>query len=84
MFVKAYIDISRWWPTNEDGSKKSVYAVFSEIENTENHVTRNTLTNARDGKLEIANITNAVKLARICSKFSGKKLGLDDIVRIEE
>lgn len=84
LLVKAYVDISQWWPRDESGEMKSVYSVFKLIENTENHVTRHTLTNAREGKLQNADIDNLVKLSRICSVLSGEELTVNDIIRIKE
>jgi hypothetical protein len=84
--VKAYIDISQWWMKTGDGEPLSVYAVHKWIE--DNHpqllVTRHTLTRARDGQLEKFDAANAVKLARVCSKWAGEEIGLDDIVKVEE
>jgi hypothetical protein len=82
--INAYVDISQWWPKTNDGSPLSVHAVYQQVEGTENHVTRHTLTAARDGKLENANIINLVKLARICSLISGDRVSVDDIIKIIE
>jgi len=82
--MNAYVDISQWWPKAKDGSPLSVHAVYKQIENTPNKVTRHTLAFARDGKLESINITNLVKLSRICSFLTGKKLTVNDIIKVEE
>lgn len=82
--VEAYIDISRWWPKDENGKPLSVYEVHKRFEGSPNQVTRHTLTVARDGKLAKADIVNQVKLARICSELSGKLVTLNDIVKIQE
>ncbi|MDJ0601489.1 MAG: hypothetical protein QNJ37_21925 [Crocosphaera sp.] len=80
---RTYIDIGQWWPKGEDGKLLSVYAVHKTIEGTENEVSRHTLTRARDGKLEKADISNLRALSRICSSWTGKTIKIDDLVREE-
>jgi hypothetical protein len=80
---KTYVDIGRWWLKDEKGEPLSVYAVHKTIEGTENEVTRHTLTRARDGQLEKANISNLKVLARLCSIWSGEQLTIDDLI-VEE
>ncbi|VEP16319.1 conserved hypothetical protein [Hyella patelloides LEGE 07179] len=80
---RTYIDIGAWWLKDEKGEPLSVYAVHKTIEGTENEVTRHTLTRARDGQLEKANISNLKALARLCSIWSGKNLTVDDLI-VEE
>ncbi|MBL1176832.1 hypothetical protein [Pantanalinema sp. GBBB05] len=84
--VKAYIDISEWWLKDSNGEPLSVYAVHKMIEDNYPHlsVTRHTLTRARDGQLEKFDAVNAVKLARLCSKWAGKVLRIDDLIKVEE
>lgn len=84
--VKAYIDISEWWLKDGNGEPLSVYAVHKLIEDNypQLSVTRHTLTRARDGQLEKFDGVNAVKLARLCSKWAGKTLRVDDILKVEE
>jgi DNA-binding Xre family transcriptional regulator len=83
LIVEAFVDISRWWPKNEDGALLSVYEVHRRFEGSSNQITRHTLTVARDGKLAKADIDNLVRLARICSELSGNLVTVNDIIRIE-
>lgn len=80
---RTYIDIGKWWPTDESGSPLSVYAVHKSIEGTSNEVGKHTLTRAKEGKLEKADIASLKVLARICSQWSGESLTIDDLVQEE-
>ena len=80
---RTYIDIGRWWPRDEEGKPLSVYAVHRKIEGTNNVVTRHTLTRAKEGLLEKADISNLKSLARLCSIWSGEELTVDDLI-VEE
>lgn len=82
--MEASIDISRWWPRDENGKPLSVYEVHRRFDGTVNQVTRHTLTVARDGKLAKADIDNLVKLTRICSELSGENVTVNDIVKVWE
>jgi len=81
---RAYVDISRWWLKDTDGEPLSVYAVHQKILGTANEVSRHTLTRARDGLLEKADISNLKALARLCSVWSGKTVTVDDLIVEEE
>lgn len=83
LMSRTYIDIGRWWLKDEEGKPLSVYAVYKTIEGTENEVTRHTLTRAKDGLLEKADISNLKALARLCSLWSNKNLTVDDLI-VEE
>ena len=83
LMSRTYIDIGRWWPKDDEGKPSSVYGVYKTIEGTENEVTRHTLTRAKDGLLEKADISNLKALARLCSLWSGKNLTVDDLI-VEE
>ena len=80
LMSRTYIDIGRWWPKDDEGKPLSVYAVYKTIEGTENEVTRHTLTRAKDGLLEKADISNLKALARLCSLWSSKNLSVDDLI----
>lgn len=80
---RVYVDIGRWWLKDENGEPLSVYAVHQKIAGTTNEVSRHTLTRARDGLLEKADISNLKALARLCSEWSGKKVTIDDLI-VEE
>jgi hypothetical protein len=83
LMSRTYINIKPWWPKDEGGKSLSVYAVYREIEGTKNEVTRHTLTRAKDGLLEKADISNLKALARLCSIWSGKELTVDNLI-VEE
>lgn len=83
LMSRTYIDIKLWWPKDDEGKPLSVYAVYKTIEGTENEVTRHTLTRAKDGLLEKADISNLKALSRLCSVWSGKNLTVDDLI-VEE
>ena len=83
LMARTYIDIGRWWLKDDEGKPLSVYAVYKTIEGTENEVTRHTLTRAKDGLLEKADISNLKALARLCTIWSGKNLTVDDLI-VEE
>ena len=80
---RVYVDIGRWWLKDDDGEPLSVYAVHQKIVGTANEVSRHTLTRARDGLLEKADVSNLKALARLCSEWSGKRITIDDLV-VEE
>lgn len=80
---RTYVDISQWWLKDDQGELLSVYAVHKLIEGTTDEVSRHTLTRARDGLLEKGNFSNLKSLARLCSKWSGQNVTVDDLI-IEE
>lgn len=82
--MRVFVDISRYWLTDEHGKLRSVNSVHKEIEGTPDEVGRNTLRLALDGNLDRGHFSNLAKLARLCSKWSGKKISLDDLLKIEE
>jgi hypothetical protein len=84
--LKAFVDISEHWPLGADGERQAVYQVHKDLEDNhpEDLVSRHTLTRARDGLLEKGDFVNVVKLARICSRWVGKRMTVDDLIRVEE
>ena len=50
--VKAYIDISAYWPKDDDGEPVSVNSVYQELLKTPNEIGRNTLRLALTGQLD--------------------------------
>jgi len=84
MAEKSYIDISRWWLKDGLGKNMSVNSVYQELKGTENEVSRYTLTKARDGELEKADISTLEALVRICSDWSGEDLTFDDLTCSKE
>lgn len=81
LMSRTYADISQWWPRDENGNYLSVYAVHRTIEGTSEEVSRHTLTRARDGLLEKADLSNLKALARLCSRWSGEKVAIDDFIK---
>ena len=82
--VKAYIDISKFWPREPDGQMKSVYSVWQIFQGTEIQINRLPLTNARDGKMASADVTNIFKLSKICSVLAGKPVSIEEIIKIKD
>jgi hypothetical protein len=82
--LRVYVDISHYWPKDADGEPKSVNSIYEEIKETPEEVGRNTLRLALDGKLDRGYFSNQVKLARLCSRWSGQSVTTNDLLRIEE
>lgn len=82
--VNYFVDISSYWLRDGEGEPKSVNSIFEEIKDTPDEVGRNTLRLALDGTLDRGHFSNLVKLARLCSKWSGKEVTPNDLLRIEE
>lgn len=82
--VLVYIDISAYWPKDRDGEPKSVNSVYEEIRGTPDEVGRNTLRLALDGRLDRGYFSNQVKLARLASKWSGKKVTVLNLFKIKD
>jgi hypothetical protein len=84
--LKAFVDISDYWPIKPDGEKQAVYQVHKDLEDNhpEDLVNRHNLTRARDGLLEKGDFVNLVKLSRICSRWAGKTLSVSDLIKIKE
>ena len=80
---RTYVDISKWWLKEDDGSDVSVNSVWEQIKGTENEVSRYTLTRAKNGGLEKIELSNLKKLVRLCSIWANKPLNTDDLI-IEE
>ena len=77
----ANANIGRWWPRNEEtGEMLSVYAVYESIKDSQNKVSRHTLTRARDGLLQKGDFGNLLALARLCSLWSGEDVKVDDLL----
>lgn len=83
--MKAFVSITKWYPINPDtGEFASVNSVYQKIEGTANEVGRHTLSKALDGKLDRLHADNLVKLARLCSEWSGKQVTVDDLLVVED
>lgn len=82
--MKAYVSISKWFPKTDSGEFRTVNSVFEELKGTPLEVGRNTLRLALDGRLDRGHFDNQVKLARLCSLWSGNVVTVDDLMNVEE
>lgn len=82
--VKAYIDISAYWPKDDEGEPVSVNSVYQELLKTPNEIGRNTLRLALTGQLDRGHFSNQIKLARLVSKWAGKEVTILDLLRVED
>jgi hypothetical protein len=82
--VGVYLDISDYWQKGEDGKPRTVNAVYEEVKGTANEIGRNTLRLALEGRLDRGYFSNQIKLARLCSEWSGEVVTVGDILRIED
>jgi hypothetical protein len=81
--VKVSLDISQYWPKDDKGRHKSVNSVYGEIRGTSDEVGRNTLRLALEGRLDRGYFANQIKLAKLCSLWSGESITVDDLLKIE-
>ena len=82
--MKACVSIAKWYPRGLDGEHLSVNSVYESIRHTPNEVGRNTLRLALDGKYGKGDFENQVKLARLCSIWSGDRVTIDDLMVVED
>lgn len=82
--MKAFVSIAKWYPRNEIGEYASINSVYQKIEGTSLEVGRHTLSKALDGKLDRVHADNLVKLARLCSEWSGERVTIDDLMVVED
>jgi hypothetical protein len=82
--MRAFLDISPYWPQDDDGEPQSINSVYEEIKGTPYEVGRNTLRLALNGLLDRGHYVNQVKLARLCSKWIGEPVTPNDLLRVEE
>lgn len=80
---RVYVDISEHWPRDQWGNPASINSVYIALLNTPYRLTTSTLKNALSGEMESGSFENLVKLARVCSQLSGKRVEIDDILKIE-
>ena len=78
---KRVIDISQYWPKDENGVEYTVNKVWTDSDLNPEKVGRYTLQKAKAGELGGGEIDTIDSLMRACSRWSGKKLGFEDIVR---
>ena len=83
--VTPYIDISKWWLKDENGHPRSVNSVYTEIRDKYKDciVTRQTLTNAKNGELEKYDVRTQLKLTKLCQLWSGENVTFGDLVFIK-
>lgn len=79
---KAYIDISKWWPVDEDGMPATVNSVAKQIEGTKLELNRHTLTRAKEGGLATVDVINLMRLTQLCTYWAGKTVKAEDIVKL--
>ncbi|NJO94331.1 MAG: hypothetical protein HC820_08290 [Hydrococcus sp. RM1_1_31] len=82
--MRVLLDISPYWPQDDDGEPRSINSVYEEIKGTPYEVGRNTLRLALNGILDRGHYSNVVKLARLCSKWIGEPVTPNDLLRVEE
>ena len=82
--MRVRLDISEYWPKDDNGDPRTVNSVYEEIKGTPEEVGRNTLRLALDGNLDRGYFSNQVKLARLCSKWCGRTVTPDDLLKIED
>ncbi|ELS01158.1 hypothetical protein Xen7305DRAFT_00008600 [Xenococcus sp. PCC 7305] len=80
MARQTYLDIAKWWPKDESGKDLSVYAAHKQVEEIGEKLHRYTLTRAKDGRLEKCDLSSLKVLARLCSKWSGSLITVDDLI----
>ena len=82
--MRVLLDLSAYWPQDDDGEPRSVNSIYEEIRGTSLEVGRNTLRLALDGSLDRGYYSNLIKLARLCSQWSGETVSPNDLLRVEE
>ena len=81
--VQVFLDISPYWPKDDEGNPRTVNSIYEEIRGRPNEVGRNTLRLALAGSLDRGYFSNQVKLARLCSEWSGRDISPGDLLKIE-
>lgn len=82
--MKVCISIAKWFPRGLDGQHLTVNKVYEDIRFTPNFVGRDTLTQALKGVYSKGNFDNLVKLALLCSIWSGERVSVDDLLVITD
>lgn len=83
MNMDARVDISQFWPTNEDGKPASVTSVWDNWAR-DIGINRQTLTAARGGSLATIKVANLLKLSKLCSALCDRKVALEEIITVDE
>jgi len=82
--IKAAISIAKWFPKNQFGELMSINSVYQRIAGTANEVGQYTLKLALEGRLDRCLIENQVKLARLCSQWSGETVTTNELIVVDE
>ncbi len=82
--VNVFVDISEYWPKTSDGKPRSVNSVYEDIRDTDYEVGRNTLKLALEGRLDRGFFKNLFVLAKLASRWSGKEVGVADLLKLHE
>ena len=82
--MRVTLDISQYWPIDEQGNPKSTNKVYEELRGTPNEIGRNTLRLAREGNLDRGHFVHLIKLADLCTRWTGRAIEVKDLFRIEE
>ncbi len=82
--VNVFVDISEYWPKTSDGKPRSVNSVYEDIRDTDYEVGRNTLKLALEGRLDRGFFKNLFVLAKLASMWSGKEVGVADLLKLHE
>jgi hypothetical protein len=82
--VRVHLDISRYWPRDDDGEPRSVNSVHEELRGTPNEIGRNTLRLALEGRLDRGHFAHVIKLQRVVSNWVGREVALEELMTVEE
>jgi hypothetical protein len=83
--MKVCVSIAKWFPRGLDGQHLTVNKVYEECRFTStNFVGRDTLTQALKGVYSKGNFDNLVKLALLCSMWSGEHVTVNDLLVITD
>jgi len=82
--MKVTVSIAKWFPKNQFGEFLSVNSVHQRTVGTPNEIGQNTLRLALNGQLDRVHTDNLVKLARLCSMWSGERVTIDDLMVVTD
>jgi len=76
----ANISIAEFWPVDRDGNERSINSLIEEFKGTEYQVSPSTLRSAKAGMLSRTLVKNLPILTALCSKWSGRKVSLEELI----
>jgi hypothetical protein len=82
--MKVTVSIAKWFPKNQFGEFMSINSVYQRTVGTPNEIGLNTLRLALNGTLDRGHMENLIKLARLCSMWSGERVTIDDLMVITD